>query len=262
MSGGTEYGGQVRYEREGPLAVITLARPRKLNTLTLDMLEQLRECSRAARDDPGVLAIVVTGEGDQAFCAGGDLDSALPAATQAGLDVTSPEPRSRFFSDVFKPVVAAARGICVGGGLEIMLGTDIRIVSEDAVFGLPEVRSGLIPGGGSHVRLPRQIPHAIAMQMLLLGETITARRAFDIGLVNQITSTLDNLSVAMDVAGRAARNGPVAVQTAKEIVLRTARQEDAFELEHALNRRVLTSDDAQEGLRAFSEKRPPRFAGR
>jgi enoyl-CoA hydratase len=262
MSSDTEDDGQVRYQRQGPLAIITLDRPRKLNALTLSMLNQLREYSMAARDDPGVLAVVVTGEGDRAFCAGGSLDSALPAAARAGIDITSPEPQVRFFSDVFKPVVAAVRGICVGGGLEIMLGTDIRIVSDNAEFGLPEVRIGLIPGGGSHIRLPRQIPHAIAMQMLLLGETITARRAFDIGLANQITSTSDNLSVAVDVASRAARNGPLAVQTAKEIVLRASRQEDGFELEHALNRRVLTSDDVQEGLRSFTEKRPPRFTGR
>jgi enoyl-CoA hydratase len=257
-----EVQGTVRLERTGPVAIITIDRPTKLNTLTLSMLAELRDCSDRVRDDETVRAVIVTGAGDRAFCAGGSLESALPAAIAAGSDVTSPDPHRRFFSDLPKPVVAAVRGLCVGGGLEIMLGCDLRVASDDATFGLPEVGIGLIAGGGSHVRLPRQIPYAIAMQMLLLGETVTARRAYEVGLINCVTKAADNLEVAMGVASRLARNGPVAVQTAKEIVLRSLAYQDAFATEHSLNRQVLTSQDAQEGVLAFRERRPPIFEGR
>jgi enoyl-CoA hydratase/carnithine racemase len=254
--------GTIRSERAGAITVLTIDRQAKLNTLTLGMLAELRAASAQARADPHVRAIVITGAGNRAFCAGGSLESTLPAALDAGIDVTSPVPDVRFFSEVDKPVIAAVRGHCVGGGLEIMLGCDLRVASADATFGLPEVRSGLIPGGGSHVRLPAQIPYAVAMELLLLGAPITAQRAYQVGLINRITTVEDNLAEALRLAGRIADNAPVAVQTAKEIVRCTRGHAEGFLVEHEMNSRVLASADAREGVRAFAEHRTPRFEGR
>lgn len=223
------------------------------------MAREIMRLGDAVGADRSIRVLVVTGAGDRAFSAGGDLASLLPATVDAGVDVINLDPRRRFFSDLYKPVVAAVRGVCVGGGLELLLGTDVRVASSDALFGLGEVRYGLIPGAGSHVRLPRQIPWAIAMQLLLTGETISAERAAAVGLVNEVTEPGATLERALDLARVIAANSPVAVQTAKEIAVRALELEDGFELEHALNSRVLQSPDAQEGLGAFREKRAPSY---
>jgi enoyl-CoA hydratase/carnithine racemase len=206
--------------------------------------------------------LVVTGAGERAFSAGGDLESLLPAAVDAQSDIVNPDPRERFFSAVFKPIVAAIRGVCIGGGLELMLGTDIRVAAVDSTFGLGEVRWGVIPGAGSHVRLPHNVPWAIAMELLLLGRTISAERALAVGLVNEVRPSAEVTSRALELASEIAANAPVAVQTAKEIAVQALRLEDAFALEHSLNSRVLATNDAREGLSAFREKRPPIYDGR
>jgi enoyl-CoA hydratase len=254
--------GKICFERHGHVAILTVSRPAKLNAFTLGMVREIDERTAEVRDDEDIRALVVTGAGDRAFSAGGDLESLLPATVGAGIDLVNPDPTRRFFSDLFKPVLAAVRGICIGGGLELMLGTDLRIVSEDARFGLGEVRWGLIPGAGTHVRLPRQIPWAIAMQLLLTGESISAARAYEVGLVNEVLPPDGVLDRAVELAGRIAANGPVAVRTAKEAAVRGLGLTEAFVIEHALNTRVLRSEDATEGPRAFTEKRAPRFTGR
>ncbi len=144
----------------------------------------------------------------------------------------------------------------------MLQGTDLRIAVEHATFGLGEVRWGLIPTGGSHVRLPRQIPWAVAMELLLTGESIDARRAYEIGLVNRVVPANELMPTAIELAERICRNGPLAVRTAKEIAVRALEQESGFVLEKALGARVLASEDAVEGPRAFVEKRKPRFKGR
>ena len=260
MSDGDE--GVVRLERHGAVAVLTLDRPAKHNAFTMEMVHRIEVLTREVAVDCDIACLVVTGAGERAFSAGGDLDSLLPATVGAGIDTVSADPARRFFSELFTPVVAAVRGICVGGGLELMLGTDLRIASEDARFGLGEVRFGLIPGAGSHIRLPRQIPWAIAMQMLLTGEPVSAARAYEVGLVNEVVAGPAVLDRAMAVASGIAANAPLAVRTAKEAAVRGLALTDGFVLEHALNTRVLRSSDAVEGPRAFTEKRPPRFTGR
>jgi enoyl-CoA hydratase/carnithine racemase len=252
----------VLYELAGRVGLLTLNRPESMNALSIESIRRLEELSREVQEDDECLVLVVTGAGDRAFCSGGDLDKLLPAITRDGLEVLFPDPSRRFFSDVYKPVIAAVNGLCVGGGLELMLGTDLRVASEQATFALGEVRWGLIPGGGTHIRLPQQVPWVIAMQLLLTGEPIDARRAHEVGLVNELAVPGDVLPRAMQLAEGIARNAPVAVRTAKEIAVRALDNDPSFRLEYELNGRVLATEDALEGPRAFSEKRPPRFRGR
>jgi enoyl-CoA hydratase len=250
------------YEVRDRIALITLNRPKAHNALSIEAVILLADASRAVQEDDQVLVAVITGAGTDAFCAGGDLGELLPALTDGHLDILVPEPTQRFFSTVYKPVIAAVNGHCLAGGFEILLGTDLRVASETAKFGLAEVRWGLVPGAGTHVRLPAQVPWAIAMQLLLTGESIDARRAYDIGLVNEVCPQAEVLPRALELAERIASNAPLAVQTAKEIVHRALGHEQGFALEWALQHRVLNSQDAQEGPRAFMAGRRPHFEGR
>ena len=190
-----------------------------------------------------------------------DLAEAIPLLN-AGDEMGYEDHTKRPFSDVFKPIIAAVNGFCIAGGMEFMQGTDIRIAVEHATFGLGEVRFGLIPTGGTHVRLPRQIPWAVAMELLLTGENISAQRAYDIGLINKIVAQQDLLDEALKLAEKICRNSPLAVRTAKEIAVRQANLEPGFVLEKAIGARVFGSYDAQEGPKAFMEKRKPEFKGR
>jgi enoyl-CoA hydratase len=254
--------GRVVFEARGPVAVITLDRPHRRNAITLAMIEQLDAAVERARSDDDIRAVVLTGAGTQAFCAGGDLEDLIPRFTGGHIDELIPDPAQRFFSRLYKPIVAAVHGYCIAGGMEMLLGTDLRIASETAVFGLAETRWGIVPGAGSHVRLPQQVPWAIAMQLLLTAEPIDARRAYEVGLVNEVLPTDQVFPRAFAVAELLSRNGPVAVQAAKEIAVRALGNEPRFGMEHDVNRRVLRSEDAKEGPRAFNEKRDPVYRGR
>lgn len=251
----------ILYEQHGAVALITFNRPAKLNAFDIETLELFERRWREAAEDDTVLALVITGAGDRAFSAGGDLGELIPRVAAGTFDVVT-DSTKRFLSDCFKPVVAAVNGICTAGGLEILLGTDLRIASERATFGLGEVRWGVIPGAGSHVRLPRQVPWAIAMQLLLTGDPIDARRAYEVGLVNEVVPHGEERDRALALAERLTRNGPLAMRTAKEIAVRALDLEPGFVLEHALTGRVMRSEDAKEGPRAFVERRPPDFKGR
>jgi enoyl-CoA hydratase len=251
----------VLYERHGAVALISFNRPHKLNAFDIETLELFESRCRGAAEDDDVLAVVITGEGDRAFSAGGDLQELIPRISAGDFDVVK-DSTKRFLSDCFKPVVAAVNGICTAGGLEILLGTDIRIASERATFGLGEVRWGVVPGAGSHVRLPLQVPWAIAMQLLLTGDPIDARRAYEVGLVNEVVPHGTERERALALADRLTHNGPLAMRTAKEIAVRALDLEPGFVVEHALTGRVMRSEDAKEGPRAFIERRPPEFTGR
>lgn len=249
------------YEKRGRIAIMTMNRPDAMNSLTREMLVGLEAAFDDFNADPDLLVAIFTGTGERAFCTGLDLKVALPALND-GDTMGYDDPAKRPFQSVFKPIISAVNGICVAGGLEFMLGTDIRIASEHVKFGLAEVRWGVVPAGGSHIRLPQQIPWAIAMEMLLTGATIDARRAYEVGLINKVVPADRLLDEAIAFAEKIADNGPLAVRTAKEIAVRALNNEPKFVLEKTMAERVFQSEDAREGPRAFAAKSKPVYKGR
>jgi enoyl-CoA hydratase len=255
----------VTYELEGGIATIVIRRPQALNALDQESIVQLGEAWRRLEDDDAAVVGLLTGEGEEAFSSGADLKTLLPLITAGGMQEEIVSDTGSAFAKVLvsKPVVAAVKGICVAGGTELLQATDIRIASEDARFGLPEPRWGLLPAGGSTVRLARQIPYCRAMEILLTGDMIDAREALAIGLVNRVVPTEEVDSVAAKMAARIASNGRLAVREIKRSVLESSgrglREGFAIESNHA--RRVFASQDAIEGPLAFSEKREPQFTG-
>jgi enoyl-CoA hydratase len=251
----------IQYEKRDHVTIITINRPEAMNSLTLEMLLGIEEAfDEFNADDDGWVAIL-TAAGDKAFSSGLDLKEAAPMLT-GGDEMGFADHTKRQFSDVFKPIICAVNGFCIAGGMEMLLGTDIRIAAEHATFGLGEVKWGLIPLGGTHIRLPKQIPWAIAMQLLLTGKNIDAQRAYEVGILNEVVPADELMPTARKQAERMCRNGPLAMKTAKEIAVRSLELETGFVMEKALGARVLQSEDAKEGPLAFSEKRPAKFTGK
>ncbi|TAK35128.1 MAG: enoyl-CoA hydratase/isomerase family protein [Lysobacteraceae bacterium] len=246
------------YEKQGHIAVMTFNRPEKRNCFTPAMITRFYECFDDFKRDDQLRVAILASTGDQAWCAGGDLDAMIPAITSGEFKINE-DPTRRVFSDIFKPIIAAVNGFAT---LELIQGTDLCIAAENASFALGEVRWGMIAAGGSHVRIPRAVPWAIAMQVLLTGRPLSARRAYEVGLVNELVPLEQVLPTAMRYAEQICQNGPLAVQTSKEIAVRAWEHERAFVLENALFQRVRNSEDAREGPRAYIEKRRPVFKGR
>jgi enoyl-CoA hydratase len=250
----------IRFDKQDHIATVTIDRPEAMNALTGEMSAALDAAFDEFNSDSDLWVAVLTGAGDKAFSAGFDLKEAIPrllAGDMMGYD----DPAKRQFSQIYKPIIAAINGACIAGGVEMIAGTDLRIAAEHATFSLGEVRWGLIPMGGSHIRLPRQVPWAIAMELLLTGQPIDARRAYDVGMVNAVVPKEALMPAAIRLAETICQNGPLAVRTAKEIAVRSLGLEAGFVLERELGGRVLASEDAREGPRAFSEKRAPKFKG-
>ena len=250
-----------QFEKRGRVAVSTITRPDSMNSFTAEMLAAMDAGFEEFNGDDELWVAILTASGDKAFSSGMDLKEAIPLL-QSGDEMGYEDHTKRPFCDVFKPIIGAVNGHCIAGGLEFLQGTDLRIAAEHATFGLGEVRWGIIPTGGSHIRLPRQIPWAVAMELLLTGRPITAQRAYDIGLINRVVPAADLMDEAMKLAETICKNGPLAVRTAKEIAVRALGLESGFVLEKALGDRVMKSDDAKEGPRAFAEKRAAKFTGR
>jgi enoyl-CoA hydratase len=262
----------VEYVTKDKIAYITLNRPEARNALDPETLENLAKTWMRFRDDPSALVAIITGV-DNSFCAGADLGSLIPRITGspdgvAGLVRGEMAEVFRWSLlrdvDIWKPIVAAINGYCIAGGLEMLAGMDIRIASENAVFGLQEVRWGLFPFGGSTVRLPRQMPFCKAMEILLTGQNLDAKEAHRIGLINAVVSREELLPTAERVAKRIAENGPLAVQAIKRSAVEGLNMSlsDGYEHEIELATPVFRSEDAKEGPRAFIQKRKPEFKGR
>lgn len=253
----------VRYERDGPVAVVTIDRQEALNALNEDVLVELSLAFGAAEADVDVKALVVTGAG-RAFAAGADI---------AGINQVEDAFTAREFSLLGQgvcstlaalpfPTIAAINGFALGGGLELALAADMRVASPQARLGLPEVSLGVIPGYGGTQRLPRIIGLGRALDLILTGRHVTAEEALQLGLVNRVAD--DALAAAVELAKTAARNGPLALALAKESVLRglDVTLPQGLEIEADLFGLVATSEDMREGTRAFLEKRSPEFKGR
>jgi enoyl-CoA hydratase len=264
----------VRYEKEGAIARITFDRPEVRNALDPEAIVRLAEAWRDFAADPTLRVAIVTGAGSESFCSGADLSRLIPLFT--GARAPEDEWDRRLFEEppllqrallrdfeLYKPVVAAVNGHCIAGGMELLQATDVRIASASATFGLQEAKWGLFPGSGSTVRLPRQVPYCVAMELLLTGERISAEEAWRVGLVNRVVSPERVLPEAERVARILADNGPLAVRKIKEAVLRTWGRSlrEALDLELRLASEVFASRDAREGPRAFREKRKPVFHG-
>lgn len=246
----------IRYETRGAVAVITIDRPDKLNAMSLAMYDGLGAAYLRARDDDAIRAIVLTGAGERAFSVGADLTESIPALAGDRFDISAWDPAHAKGIGLWKPVVAAVRGACIGGGMEFMLSTDLRVVAEDAVFQLPEPRHGFVPAGGTLVRLVRQASYAHAMQIMLMAERLTAAELYRMGIVNEVLPAAQVLPRALEIAGRIAELGPVAVQTIKEaaLTLQAEPLDSAFAREAVLGQRAFTCDDAKAGLARFAER--------
>ena len=255
----------ITYEKKGTIAYLTVSRPKALNALSQATLTEMGSALEDARDDAAVRGVIVTGEGGKAFIAGADITeiasiSAIDAAafTRRGQAVVN------LIEDLGKPVIAAVNGFALGGGCEVAMACTIRIASENAKFGQPEVKLGVIPGFGGTQRLPRLVGKGRALQMILTAEVIDAHEAHRIGLVNEIVEPDRLIMRAEEILRTIETNAPVAVRFSIEAVNRGLQisQAEGLVIESALFAICASSDDKREGASAFLEKRTPKFSGR
>lgn len=248
------------------IATVTIDRPKVRNAINLETHNELAEVWNKLENDRAVRVIVLTGAGNQSFCAGADIASFLPYLSECAAQEKDPGHFCGLTRDppTMKPIIAAINGTALGGGLELALACDLRIAADTAVFGVPEVKIGALAGAGGVARLSRFVPPAVAMDMILAGRTIDAKRAYEVGLVSEVVAAADLQSRVREVAACIAANGPLAVRLSKSVARHGANMglASALELERAAFRRVLLTQDMKEGIAAFQEKRTPVFEGK
>ncbi len=250
----------IDYKKEGKVAIFTLNRP-PVNAVNMEVVRELHEAMVGFRDDPDLWVGIITGAGEKAFSAGADIKDTLPFMKEYR-DSPWEFPASLWRGlEIWKPLIAAINGLAVGGGLEIALACDIRIASEKARLGTPEVTLGLIPGWGATQRLPRMVPWCKAAEILLTGRLIDAQEAYRIGLVNEVVPPEAVMPKAMEWAEVICQAAPLAVRAAKEAMIRgySLTLEDGLRLENSLNRYLFGTEDFTEGTTAFVEKRKPDY---
>jgi enoyl-CoA hydratase/carnithine racemase len=253
----------VEYTREGKTAVFRINRPEAMGALNVEGMNQFHQALLSFRDDDELWVGIITGTGDKVFSAGVDIKDYLPLVKRTS-DKKWQRPAGIMRGlDIWKPLIAACNGLTIGGGLEISLACDMIIASENAKFGLPEVKVGVCPGGGGTQRLPRKIPMNLAAEMLFTGKTIDAHEAYRIGLANKVVPPAMLMPEAMKIAESICEAAPLAVRTAKECMLRgiSMRLEDGLRLEDDFQTYVMSTRDFEEGLSAFREKRKPKYTG-
>jgi enoyl-CoA hydratase/carnithine racemase len=259
---------RIIYQQEGRLALITINRPDRLNAIDPQTSYELHAAFCDFRDNDDLWVAILTGSGEKAFSTGNDL--VAMSEMMAGKSTASPEMARAPFGGItrnyecWKPIIAAINGYCLAGGLEVALCCDIRIAAEHAQFGVPEVTRAIIPGAGGTQRLPRLLPRGIALELLITGARFDAQWALRYGLVNYVVPPDQVLPRAREIALAICENGPLAVRAAKESALRGIELslEEGLKQELGFSAKVLATEDAREGPRAFAQKRKPEYKGR
>jgi len=263
------------YEKKGPIAYITLNRPEAQNAFDPETVVEIVEAWKDYLEDDTLRCAILTGTGDEVFSSGADLKRLIPLITGARQPETEadkivqkdPYITQKAFlrnSKIYKPIIAAINGTAIAGGFEILYSTDIRIAAEGAMFGLQEAKWSIVPMMGSTVKLPRQIPYAKAMEIMLTGELFDAQEALQLGFINKVVPKGQVMAEAERYADIIVKNGPLAIKAIKQGVLEgiglPLKDGLAKELEYGIP--VFLSEDAKEGPRAFKEKREPQFKGK
>ncbi len=260
------------FEKSGHIAALTFNRPEAMNAMDPDTYKQLSDAWIEVRDNPEIWVAVITGANNperppekQAFTAGADLKKTIPQSSELWhFWQTQEDQILNRGLEVWKPVIAAVNGFCLAGGMTLLFATDIRIASEHATFGISEVKRGILPGNGGTQRAVHQLPYPVAMELLLVGDALTAQEALKYGLVNRVVPHEQLMSATMEIAEKLAANPPLAVRAIKELAIRSQHLPlyDGLRLEQAIQSVLRQSEDAKEGPRAFAEKRAPVYRGR
>src|SRR5947209_11500976 len=261
---------KVRYEKKGHIAFVTIDNAKHENCLEEQVDHDLWGVWRDFRDDPKLYVAILTGAGTKSFCAGSDLRYYVETISKRSPDRN----RRRAHEgpnlggitkgiDVWKPIIAAINGYCLAGGLELALACDIRVAAEHASFGLPEPKRAIIPAAGGTQRLPRAVPLAFAMELLLTGNRFDAQTALRFGLVSRVVPADRLMATAEEIAAGVLECGPLAVRAIKQAAMqgREMSLEDGLKLESQMAGRVFQSEDAREGPTAFAQKRKPEYKG-
>jgi enoyl-CoA hydratase/carnithine racemase len=255
----------VVYEKKGPIAYVTLNRPKVLNALNKATINELRSAFEDARDDAAIRGVILTGAGEKAFAAGADIaEISINTAVEAEQSTRRGQGLTDLIENLGKPVIAAVNGFALGGGCELAMACSIRIAAESAKFGQPEVKLGVMPGYGGTQRLPRLVGRGRALKLILSGDIIDAAEAYRIGLVDELEPDAHVIERAEIVLRKIISNAPLSVKYALEAVnkgLETSVSEGLL-LEASLFAVCASTDDKKEGTSAFLEKRAPKFQGK
>ena len=253
----------VLYEKNESLALVTINRPEKHNAISLQTLEELQASVDMAEKDESIRVIAITGAGGKAFASGSDLNEVAQRDLKKALEPIV-QGLAAQLEAIPKPTIAAIDGICMGGGLEIALGCDLRVCTPNSRFGTPEGKLGIIPGGGATARLPRIVGRAWAMEMMLMGEPITAEQALQIGLVTRLVKQHDLLNEVQRMAEHLASFAPFVPQFMKTMIHKgmEGSLSTALAMEKFGQGALIQTEDKEEGIDAFLNKRTPKFKGK
>lgn len=254
----------VLFKKEGHVAIVTLNRPEAMNSLDPESLEELKGIWTEVKENQNIRVAILTGAGEKSFCTGTDMKKTPPPAEcMAATYLNEGQPIIPFMK-MWKPIIAAINGYAVGGGLEMALECDLRIASKNAKFGLTEVKVASLAGLNGTQRLPRAIPQAVAMKMLLTGEMISAEEAYRVGLISDLLEPAELMDVAIKYANRIASNAPLSVKAAKQAAVLGMDMpvEHAIAFSHLMWGILRDTEDRKEGFKAFAEKRAPEYKGR
>jgi len=248
----------IDYKKEGKIAIFTINRPEAMNAQNAQFHRELNEAFIEFRDDPDIWVGIIHGAGDKAFSTGADIKEFRPTSNESSGNPSLERLRAE---QIWKPFIAAIHGYCLGGGLQLAMECDLRIVADNSLLGYPEVKRGFFPGSRCTLRLPRYITRTHVMELMLMGQHIDAYEAYRMGLVNKVVPLSQLMPTAREWAEIICQAGPLGVSATKEMVIRgyDMTMEEGVKLESEMLDRVRSSEDFMEGARAFAEKRKPVF---